>query len=102
MVSLDHKGGDAVFCELAHGPLKGQFTPQAPVGAVVEITGNDQKIDLAVDAEGHHAIEGLESGSREGASHGVVGGVHAAEGGVEVEVRGVNKTNPPVHGQSPR
>jgi hypothetical protein len=60
---------------------------------VVDVAGDDQEVDLLLDAQPHDAIERLEGGRHKRRLHARIRRVDAREGRVEVQIGGVYESH---------
>jgi hypothetical protein len=72
---------------------------QAPIGAVVDVAGNEERVNVAVDAKVDDAFEGIERRGCRELANAVVDPPQPAERAVEVEVGGVDEPER-LHGQN--
>ena len=93
MVAVADERSDAGFGQPADAVRETELRTQAPIRRVVDVTGNQQRVDLLVKTESHDVVVRRKGGVAEVVGHmGGRGRSQSGERTVKVQIRGVHET----------
>lgn len=91
MIAGNHEYGDFSLLELDHSRAEVEAGVVVLPVPIVDVSGDDHKIDGLVDGQADEAIEGPAAGPSERFGRGFRSGRQSAQGAIEVEVGGVEE-----------